>query len=321
MFKNFINEKSYNLYKKIKGKINIILFVVLILLLIWIVVSFLIQGRNFENTNETESKSSYQPQETVIDGDDIDEEEYKEEESIINTFVEYCNNGQVAEAYNMLSSDCKESLYPAQADFEQNYYNEIFSSKKICNLQSWINGENYTTYRVRFIDDIMSTGSYEDSHKYEDYITIIQNNDGSKYLGISNYIIKQDIADVSKETDELYIQVKSVETYIDYMDYTFSVKNKSNKVILLDTLEDISDTMYIMTNSDKRITCNPNGLNRLKLRIEPNTTETIKIRYNQVAGNDDTNKEITFSNIIKDYETYLQDRENYSDILTLTIEL
>ena len=167
----------------------------------------------------------------------------------------------------------------------------------------------------------MSTGSYEDSHKYEDYITIIQNNDGSKYLGISNYIIKQNIADVSKETDELYIQVKSVETYIDYMEYTFSVKNKSNKVILLDTLEDISDTMYIMTNSDKRITCNPNGLNRLKLRIEPNTTETIKIRYNQVAGNDDTNKEITFSNIIKDYETYLQDRENYSDILTLTIEL
>ena len=42
-----------------------------------------------------------------------------------------------------------------------------------------------------------------------------------------------------------------MEQYIDYVEYTFSVKNKSDKTILMDTLEDISDTMYITTKTNK----------------------------------------------------------------------
>ena len=90
MFKNFVNKNSYGLYKKIKSKINIILFFILAILFIWIFISAIL-GIGSKEESEVTNQSSYRPAETVIDGDDIDETVYEEEESIINTFVDYCN--------------------------------------------------------------------------------------------------------------------------------------------------------------------------------------------------------------------------------------
>lgn len=321
MFSNFINKKVYDIYKIIKGKINIVLFLILIALLIWIIVSHLIGKNSSTEENIVNTESSYNPQETVIVGDDIDETVYEEEESIINTFVEYCNNGQITEAYNMLSSDCKEALYPTESIFETSYYNIIFTTKRICSLQSWINEDNYRTYKVNFTDDIMSTGSYENSDKYMDYITIVEDEDGNKLLGINKYIIKEQLDDVEKETDELYIKVESVETYLEYEEYTFLVKNKLKTTILMDTLEDVSDTIYITTVEDREKSSNNEGLNVLKLKIDPYNSERITIRFNKTSGTDDKDDKITFSNIIKDYDTYMNDKSNYEDILKIDIEL
>ena len=321
MFKSFINKYAYGVYQKVKSKINIVLFLILIFLLVGIVFSTLFHGDSEEENMIAENTSSYRPHETVISGDNVDEENYEQEESIINMFVEYCNNGQVEEAYNMLSSDCKETLYPTQLDFEQNYYQQIFSTKKICNLQAWINEENYTIYRVRFIDDIMSTGNYEESSKYQDYITVIHDEEDKQYISINKYVIKEEVEDAEIETDELYIKVQSVEKYIDYVEYTFSVKNKSDKTILMDTLEDISDTMYITTKTNKKRSSNSTNLNILDLKIDPYNTEKIKIRYNKSLGTNDDDGEIHFLKIIKDYEAYLEDKNQYNDVLELTIEL
>lgn len=321
MFKSFINKYAYIIYQKVKSKINIVLFFILMFLLVSIVFTTFFRGNSEEENIIAENTSSYRPHETVISGEDVNDENYEQEESIINMFVEYCNNGQVEEAYNMLSSDCKETLYPTQLDFEQNYYQQIFSTKKICNLQSWVNEENYAVYRVRFIDDIMSTGNYEESSKYQDYITVIHDEEDKQYISINKYVIKEEVEDAEIETNELYIKVQSVEKYIDYVEYTFSVKNKSDKIILMDTLEDISDTMFIATESNNKRTSNSANLNTLDMKIDPNNTETIKIRYNKTLGTNDDDVEIHFLNIIKDYETYLEDKTNYSDVLELTIEL
>ena len=321
MFKSSINKYAYIIYQKVKSKINIVLFLILIALLVIIVFSTLFDGDSEEENIVAENTSSYRPHETVISGDNVNDENYEQEESIINMFVEYCNNGQVAEAYNMLSSDCKEVLYPTQADFEQNYYQQIFSTKKICNLQSWINENNYTVYRVRFIDDIMSTGNYEESDKYQDYITVVNEEEDKQYLNINKYVVKEDVKDAEIETDEIYIQVQSMEQYIDYVEYTFSVKNKSDKTILMDTLEDISDTMYITTKTNKKRSSNSTNLNILDLKIDPYNTEKIKIRYNKSLGTNDNDREIHFLKIIKDYEAYLEDKNQYNDVLELTIEL
>ena len=321
MFKNFVNKNSYGIYKKIKSKINIILFFVLAILFMWILISAILgDGKEEENTT-VGNQSSYKPAEAVIDGEDVDETVYEKEESIINTFVDYCNQGKITEAYNMLSSDCKEALYPDQQSFENNYYKNIFTEKRTCNLQAWINDDNYTTYRVRYIGDIMSTGDYENSNKYQDYITVVKTEDSTEYLSIGGYISKETFDDVQIETEEISIKVEYVEKYINYEDYTFAVTNRTDKTILLDSTKNISKTAYIITNEDTTRTSDSTSIQMIDLKVDANNTENITLRYNKVAGSNDEDREIHFTNIVKDYDLYMQNRNDYNDFLELMIKL
>lgn len=320
MFKKPLNKYTRSLYQNINRKIYIIAFASALILVIWTLISNLF-GKNKEEANVTPNTSLYKPAETVISGKDITESVYEEEENLIATFIEYCNNGQVEEAYNLLSADCKEALYNTQEDFINNYYNEVFATKREYNLQSWISNGNYHTYRVRMIDDIMSTGDYENSSNFQDYMTIIKDG-GNKYLSISQYISKEELKNKKQETDDLVISVNNVETYINYVEYSFSIKNKADKVILLDTLEDASETMYLELSSGQKRTCNTGGLSSISLKIDSYSTKNIKIKYNKSAGaSDDKIKKIHFLNIIKDYEAYMNDKDSYGDILELTINL
>ena len=66
---------------------------------------------NKTNTITNTNKSNvYKPQETVIGGSDISEEKQEKNSNIINTFVEYCNKGELQKAYNMLTDECKDLL-------------------------------------------------------------------------------------------------------------------------------------------------------------------------------------------------------------------
>lgn len=320
MFKKSLNKYTRSLYQDINKKIYIVSFACALILVIWTIISNLF-GKQYETNVTTQNTSLYKPAETVISGKDIKESVYEEEENLIITFVDYCNNQKVEEAYNLLSLDCKEVLYNTQEDFVNHYYNEVFATKRECNLQSWISDGNYHTYRVRMIDDIMSTGDYENSNNFQDYITVITEGN-NKYLSIGQYISKEEIKNKTQETDELIVSVDYVETYINYVEYSFSIQNKTDKVILMDTLEDASETMYLELSGNIKRTCNLEGLSSISLSIDPYDTKNVKIKYNKSAGASDNKvKKIYFLNIIKDYEKYLDDKKNYSDILELSINL
>lgn len=49
----------------------------------------------------------------------------------IKTFIEYCNNRQVEEAYDMLSEDTKYNLYKSKTEFVKNYYITFLKQKNI----------------------------------------------------------------------------------------------------------------------------------------------------------------------------------------------
>ena len=44
----------------------------------------------------------------------------------LDTFVQYCNEGKINEAYNLLSDDCKAQMYTNVEDFKTRYYNHVF---------------------------------------------------------------------------------------------------------------------------------------------------------------------------------------------------
>ena len=121
------------------------------------------------------------PTESILDGEEsVSLTKTKQNVKIIEDFIEKCNNHDIEGAYNMLTDDCKELLFTNVESFEQSYYKLIFSTKRIGDMQNYISRNNRVTYLVTFHEDVLSSGKTEDTHYYQDYITIDNNSDARK---------------------------------------------------------------------------------------------------------------------------------------------
>ena len=149
----------------------------------------------------------------------------------------------------MLSSDCKNQMFPTKKDFEDSYYNIIFKSKRQFDIQSWITKNSLYTYKVKFLDNMLSTGGKEQDST-EDYYTIVKENNVYK-LNINNFIGKKDI-NKSEIKNNINIEVKEVYIYIDYEIYNINIYNDNLNNVLLDTRKR-TDTMYVTDNKNRLI--------------------------------------------------------------------
>lgn len=114
-----------------------------------------LQRKNQEVINESKKQENiYNQDESLLFGEDTKTNQktinYKD---IIESFLYYCTNNKPADAYDLLSNNCKEVLYPTQQLFEEMYYHKIFQEKKIYNFQNW----SGRVYEVRILEDILST--------------------------------------------------------------------------------------------------------------------------------------------------------------------
>lgn len=288
----------------------------LLILIAFAAAAFLSRDRS--NTNQNTVKQVYNPSKTVIAGSNVSEEEFKEEENLVKTFVEFCNAQNYSEAYNLLTKECKNKLYPTLESFKTNYCQIIFGARREYNMQSWISDGGYNTYRVRFTQDFISTGVYNETEKYEDYITIVTN-DQSKGINVNGYI---KTVNVNKQTDieELEMQVLSVDVYLDYIEYYIKAKNTGNKDILLDTLSNNDNIKLIGTNNATYRLYGANS-NMLDLKINANSSKNIKIKFVKQYGSNVNGQSIEFRKAITDYAEYQNDKENYNNYKTITVNL
>ena len=277
---------------------------------------------NLDNGNESNTVSKvYVPEKTVISGDDITEEEYEKENNLAETFVNFCNEQKIEEAYNLLTDDCKEKLYPTLQDFKDKYYDIIFKEDRIFSLQSWVNNKNYNTYKISYTGDFMATGVYDGTEKFEDYITIVtdKDNEDDKKINVNSYIKTEEINKVTK-TDNLEIEVLSCDTYMDYVTYKLRVKNITDKDIVLDNLNSYNGINLIGTNGASYKVESTN-LKRIHLEIDARQQKHINLRFKKQYGADVIGNSIEFESIIKDYSEYQRDKENYNEFEKLSIKL
>ena len=87
------------------------------------------------------------------------------EKKYIEQFINYCNTGKIAEAYNMLSETCKKEQYNNNIDqFRNEYINQIFNIN-ICKYEIVKMNDIYV---VTLLEDIIATGKI-DSIKEQQY--------------------------------------------------------------------------------------------------------------------------------------------------------
>ena len=245
-------------------------------------------------------------EESVLTGDELTSGQVKMID-IIEQFVEYCNNQNAEEAYNLLSDECKDEMYNTLNDFEISYYEPVFGGKKkSVSVENW----SSNIYKVTIQRDILSTGIYSDENTLQDYMSVIRDENENYKLNINGYIGREAI-NVSKNQNDIEITVLESNTYKDYQTYTFRVTNNSENQILLDDKSNI-DSMRLEDENGIEYAAYTHEISDTELVIPAGQTREIEIKYYNKYISTKQIEKIIFSRIVLNYN--IGERYSYESI-------
>ncbi len=256
------------------------------------------QIQNTKTTNNNYNSVRVDDDNSSLTGEKISEGQ-KTEIQVIDDFINFCNEKNLQEAYDLLTEDCKEELYPTLENFEQSYYNNLFTNgKKNVSVENWVNN----IYKVSIKDDFLSTGKYSKENTIQDYITVIDKDDEYK-LNINGYIGEKEI-NKSKEYENVTIEIENTNAYMHYQIYKIKVTNHTDYTMLLDDGVSI-DAMYIEDSNGNKYSAYTHEINSAELKISPRETKEISIKYYSKYGSDKKIDKVVFSRMILNYESYV----------------
>lgn len=267
-----------------RHKQKVIIMVQLALVILFIsfiatIVFSVINKLGLNNSKQENSISFDDERETVVYGSDVKKEEYITDKDIIIKFIKYCNNDKVKEAYEMLSTDCKNAYYTSVKDFKNLYLRQLFDIDKTYEIQSWISSEETNTYKVKLITDMFDRGGYDDTDYIEEYYTIVNENNEKK-LSINKYIKKVDI-NKSSQKNNIKINVISKNVYLDYEIYDIEFENKTKNTIMMDTKANTS-SVFLSDSNNVNYSAYLHEIIDTDLKLNKNEKKTIKIKFNKM---------------------------------------
>ncbi len=267
-----------------------------------------------ENEETTQNVVSYnQESESIVSSGKVSDKYKDKFGEIIDEFYTYCVNHQPEKAYQMLSVDTKNLMYPTQKLFEKLYYESKFDGNKQYSFQSWSTYDQIYVYKVKIFDDMLSTGKSSDQDSIEDYITVVPDEDTFK-LNINSYITRKEI-NKKDSNDIITAEVGVSDIYMNYQIYTIRLKNNTDKTIILDTRKK-TNTTYITDERENRFYAMLYENKEEDMILKPQESKTIKIKFNVAYREELEIEKITFNNILN-YEEYLNNQEENSSRLDI----
>lgn len=297
--------KLRKFYYDNKDKIWVVIGFIAFILIIIQFFNYRVKSKNEANvmTNNTtnvvneESNVDIKSNISTVQGEVISSQILNKHTQLISEFLDFCNENEIENAYNMLSDECKVELYKNSQDFYDNYVKNIIAdgNKKIATIENWIGA----TYKVNFKDDMMATGNTS-TKSTEDYITIVKDDK----INISNFIGKEKINKKSTQYNGVEITVVEKSIYMDYEEYTIKIFNGTNNRILIDSLES-TKKMYITDNNDMKYYARTHEISNSLLKIPTKATSELKIKYTRSYSASRTIKSLVFEGLILDYNEYM----------------
>ena len=313
------------LYNQNRFKIWVIVIVIIIGFTMIRILNSVANDRNNKNNKniieqeqiEKNTKTYRNESESMVSGGAVSENNQKKYGNLIDEFLGFCINGQPEKAYDLLSSDCKKVLYPSEKIFETQYYNNKFNGMKTYSFQSWSSSKD-DIYLVKIFDNMLSTGKDNTENYLQDYITVVFEDNNYK-LNISGFIAIRDIQKSSTKNG-ISIYVKDSYCYMDYQIYNIEVSNTTDNTICLVNMSD-NNSIYIQDQNNVKFQAllNENIDDDFILKSGEKKSIQLKFSNSYIVGN--LIDEINFSNVIMDYERYEQNSQNYTNIISILIEL
>lgn len=286
------------LYHNNKTKIWLILGIIIFVYVIIKMFNAQIKKENEEKinngTNQNFQVTTYLPssQTSVMTNSSTTKENLKKDTEIIKNFIDFCNDNNIEEAYNLLSQQCKDELYKNINDFYNKYYKNIFNEKRSYDIENWASSKNIT-YKVKYLNDIMSSGTVNDEY-IEEYITVVTENNEKK-LNINQFIGKEEL-NLKQETDNLNITVVNKYVYYDYEEYEIIFENNTDKNIILDTKEN-TESVYIEDTKDVKYTWFGNEVPNSYLNLNSGESKRLRLKFNEIYTGKKTDSTIYLTDV------------------------
>lgn len=316
--------KLIRFYNQNRKKILITILIIVFIIGIIQLLNYLTKVNNEKDSQliekNTISSNKYKEllsEKSAISGDKVSSTKLENDVEIIKEFIKYCNEQNINSAYEILTDECKEEMFPTIQDFYNIYYSKIFNQdKKIYTVENWFGN----IYQVKFTGDILSTGNLNNNETKQDYITIVRE-DGVNRLNVNNYIGKNNL-NKTTEYKDIKITVTSVDTYMEYEIYNLSIENNSENTILLDTSDDVK-SVYLLDIKDMKYYFYGNEIIQNKLVVESKYKNTLQIKFNNTYSSSKNIRNLVFSKLVLNYEDYidLKDKSQFEDFCELKVEI
>ena len=302
-----LNWKDNKVVRKINQNLGTIIFAILVLVFVFIIAKAfnLIENATLRNNNN--KVNSQQEQVSYLTDAVIDNKTAASNKNILNEFIEACNNKDVNTAYNLLSDDCKQEFYKTEDIFSKYYIEKNFSIPRTYQIQAVATEDKTATYLLSLEEDIMVSGSVNDNNTVKDYITLTSDNK----INLNGFMVKKSM-NKSSNKDNITITVKEKRVYMDYEEYTFTVKNETSNTIKMDSKESLIST-YLLNSQDVKYSAYIDEMFDQDLIVNPNSTKEITIKFNKMYNTDYAIKKIVYSDIVQDYEGY-EKRVNFNKV-------
>lgn len=297
--------------------IILFIFIIIRLLNFWSKLQIEEERKKAEEENMRNEISYKENSKSMVSGGSVDKQYEDIFGKLIDSFLNNCVNQNYEEAYNLLSKQCKEELYPSKKIFVDQYCSEKFEGDKQYNFQSWTSKGNYI-YLIKIYENMLSSGNAKTNY-IQDYYTIIKE-DGEYKLNISSFIGNQKYANKFAQKNGIKINVNNTSVYMDYQLYKLTIKNNTESTIMLDTREKTNQTYAINSNNIK-IEALLHENKEEDLIIKPGEEKTITIKFSNVYQYETDVKKIVFNNIVQNYEEYCNNSDRYDKFEVIEIEI
>ena len=308
-------------YNQNRKKIwTIILGIVLVLVVIQILNNF--AGKSLEEKNKKvleearKQENLYNQSRSITSSQDIPEENRQKNNELIETFLKSCVDNNIEKAYELLSKECRNSLYGNEIElFKSRYYERYFGGNISYSFQAW-STDGVEIYKVKIFENMLATGIASNNSYKEDFYTIVKEGNEQK-LNIFSFVGKMTI-NKKESKDNLEIMVEDVETFMEYKIYNIRVINNSDKTVLLDRMKE-NDSIYIENDNGIKFEVATYEILDRDLIVEDGGSKEVTIKvYTQNRRNI---KKIVFSDIVKDAEKYMENKQNYQDIFSIEVNI
>ncbi len=257
--------------------------VIITCLVLWLIIFIINQILKNQRPKLPEPSTTYKPHTSVVNidhGEESTPEEYEEKiENLVDKYFNYCNNGEYENAYNMITKECRDKLYPTLDQFKS-YVDFVFEGKKkIYNIQNYSIYENKYIYSIRILDDILANGTTDGYSYYEEKLVLIEEN-GEFKLSIGQYI-GEEKPNKYVEDENMIVEITNKSVDYETETYTIKVTNKTDKyIVIADNTQ--NDEMILDVSGETR---HPINTAIVRFYAKPNSTATFNVKFNKFYDN------------------------------------